>query len=264
MFPGNSTVDVLESYGLLESDILLSHATGLSDSDAEKLRNVNAALSSTPDTELQMGHGWPVCFQDNVNSISSLGVDCHSNNAGGIVAQMRIGLQAERGRRNDETRKSGKIPGKMCLAAQEAFQLATIKGARAIKMADKLGSLEEGKIADLVVLDALSPGMICAAEEDPVAAIILHSSVADVDSVIVDGQFRKRDGRLTGTRVDLTLAPGLEIHKTEMVWRDVAAELLGSRERIIEAETHSGADDREAAFEAVLGLFGKTRDSLAM
>lgn len=262
MFPGNSTVDLLERYGLLGPDILLSHATGLSATDAEKLRKVDGALSSTPDTELQMGHGWPVCFQGNVNSISSLGVDCHSNSAGGIVAQMRVGLQAERARRNYKTLESGKTPGKISLSAQDAFQLATIKGAKAIKMADRLGSLEEGKIADIVVFDTLGPGMICAAEEDPIGAIIFHSSSADIDAVIVDGQVRKRHGRLLTTQLDVTLAPNLKPKKHEVVWRDVAVELLKSRERILDAEKTSGADDREAAFEHVLKLFGKTKEDL--
>ncbi|KAL6862905.1 hypothetical protein ACO1O0_003147 [Amphichorda felina] len=260
-FPG-STVDLLDTYGLLESDILLSHTNGLSPTDVEKLQKANGAISSTPDTELQMGQGWPVCFQDNIKSISSLGVDCHSNNTGSLVAQMRVGLQAERGRRNGETLQAGKLPGKIPVSTQEAFQLGTIRGARAIKMAERLGSLEEGKAADLVVFDTLSPGMICAAEEDPIGAIILHSSVADVDAVLVDGQFRKRGGRLGTTKLDLTLAPNLKTNKTEVQWRDVALQLLQGREKILEAEEESGANDWEAALESVVALSGVKKETL--
>lgn len=201
LLPG-STVDLLESYGLLEKDILLSHATPLNDSDAQKLQRVGASIASTPDTELQMGHGWPVCFQENARSISSLGIDCHSNNTGSIVAQMKVGLQAERARRNGRVHEAGKIPAKVQVSAQDAFQLGTIGGARAIKMSDQIGSLEEGKIADLVIWDTLSPAMICAAEEDPIGAIILHSAPSDIDAVIVDGQFRKRIGQLVTTKLD--------------------------------------------------------------
>ncbi|KAF9777116.1 hypothetical protein IL306_004631 [Fusarium sp. DS 682] len=257
-----STVDLLESYGLLEKDILLSHATPLNDSDAQKLQKVGASISSTPDTELQMGHGWPVCFQENAKSISSLGIDCHSNNTGSIVAQMKVGLQAERARHNDRILETGKVPARVQVHAQDAFQLGTIGGARAIKMSDQIGSLEEGKIADLVIWDTLSPAMICAAEEDPIAAIILHSAPSDIDAVIVDGQFRKRGGQLVSTKLDLELIPDMKLEKTETQWRDVAIELLRSRQRILEAEKASGADDREAGLENGLRTLGIKKDKL--
>ncbi|KAL7758590.1 hypothetical protein ACKLNR_011017 [Fusarium oxysporum f. sp. zingiberi] len=261
LLPG-STLDLLESYGLLEKDILLSHATPLNDSDAKKLQKVGAAISSTPDTELQMGHGWPVCFQENARSISSLGIDCHSNNTGSIVAQMKVGLQAERARRNDRILEAGKIPARAQVSAQDAFQLGTIGGARAIKMGDQIGSLEEGKIADLVIWDTLSPTMICAAEENPIGAIILHSAPSDIDAVIVDGQFRKRDGRLRATKLDLKLMPDMKHEKTEVQWRDVATELLRSRQSILETEKASGADDREAGLENTVGLLRIDKDKL--
>lgn len=253
---------MLESYGLLDKDILLSHVNPLNDSDALKIAKAGAAISSTPDTELQTGLGWPVCFQENAKSISSLGIDCHSNGSGSIVEQMRVALQAERGRRNERIHDIGKFPGKIQLSIQEAFQLGTIGGAKAINMEDQLGSLEEGKIADLLIWDMLSPSMICAAEENPIGAIILHSSPSDIDAVIVDGQFKKRDGRLLKTKLDLELLPELKPEKSEIEWRDIALELLKSRDKILVAENASGADDREAAFESGLRLYGIDKENL--
>lgn len=209
-----------------------------------------------------MGHGWPVCFQENARSISSLGIDCHSNNTGSIVAQMKVGLQAERARRNGRIHEAGKIPAKVQVSAQDAFQLGTIGGARAIKMSDQIGSLEEGKIADLVIWDTLSPAMICAAEEDPIGAIILHSAPSDIDAVIVDGQFRKRIGQLVTTKLELELMPNMKHEKSEVQWRDVATELLKSRQSILKTEKASGADDREAGFENIVRIFGTDKDKL--
>jgi cytosine/adenosine deaminase-related metal-dependent hydrolase len=51
-----------------------------------------------------------------------------------------------------------------------------------------LGSIEEGKLADLVIFDTSSPGMLCAAEQDPVAAIVLHSLIRDIETVMVNGK----------------------------------------------------------------------------
>ena len=99
-----------------------------------------------------------------------------------------------------------------------------------MKMADKIGSIAEGKLADLVVFDALSPSMVCAGIHDPVAAVILHSSPADIDTVIIDGTVRKQEGKL----VDVTLDEGGRqvAGKDSLTWKDVAQNLITSRERI--------------------------------
>ncbi|KAJ8087288.1 hypothetical protein PM082_006118 [Marasmius tenuissimus] len=76
---------------------------------------------------------------------------------------------------------------------KQAFNLGTIKGARAIGMEENVGSVGAGKLADLVVFDADSPGMICAAQSDRIAAV-LFSTVADISTVIVDGVVRKMNG----------------------------------------------------------------------
>lgn len=231
----------MDSHNVLGNDILISHANNLSESDAEKLVAAGASISSTPETELQMGLGSPVCFQDNVSARSSLGIDCHSNNSASIVGQMRLGLQAERGRHNEKMIQSGKAPRRLHTSVQTVFQLGTIMGAKAIGMEDKLGSLEEGKLADVVIFDALSPGMVCAAEEDPVAAIVLHSSIADIDTVIVDGNIVKQGGTMNRIRVEKSGAPAGV--KESVEWSDVARELLKSRDRINEAAAKHGELD---------------------
>jgi len=77
-------VDVLESYGVLGSDMLIAHATQATPEDAAKLVKAKAHVSSTPETELQMAHEEPVCFRSDLEEISSLGVDCHTTNSSSI------------------------------------------------------------------------------------------------------------------------------------------------------------------------------------
>ena len=234
----------LEDYGLLGPDVLLSHATNLSAADIERLNKARASISSTPDTELQMGHGDIVCFREGCFGISSLGIDCHSNNSGDMVSQMRLALQHERSSRNSKIIAEGKSTLSLNLFVQDAFALGTIKGARAIQMEDKLGSIKVGKLADLVIFDGNSPGMICATEEDPVAAIVLHSSVRDIDTVIVDGEIRKQDGNLLPTTINPSL-PDVTIPQQTVGWSQVARKLVSSRENIENARKESNADDSE-------------------
>lgn len=122
-------MDRLEEYGLLNSDILLSHASNLTTSDTEKLNKVKTAISTTPDTELQMGHGDIVCFREGCFGISSLGIDCHSVNSGDMMSQMKLALQHERGTRNVKLIAQGKTTLSLNLFVQDVFSLGTIKGA---------------------------------------------------------------------------------------------------------------------------------------
>ena len=107
------------------------------------------------------------------------------------------------------------------MAVRDAFVLATKKGADAVHRGD-LGRLVEGAKADVVVFDGESPGML--GWEDAVAAVVLHSNVGDVRHVVVDGRFRKRDGRL----LDTVNNRGQEAMSYEEVKRD----FLTSSEKI--------------------------------
>lgn len=248
-------VDTLESYDLLRSDILLSHASNLTESDIQKLNTAKAWIATTPDTELQMGHGDIVCFREGCTNISSLGVDCHSNNSGDMVSQMRLALQHERATRNEKLIAQDKSTRSLNLFVQDVFRLATIQGARAIHAEDRLGSLEVGKCADIVIFDGNSPGMICASEEDPVAAIVLHSSIRDIETVIVDGHIRKLRSKLLPVDIKPSFE-GVSIPAQQVEWKQVAKELLISRKRIEEAAVKSGShsENSEALIDAFLRM----------
>ncbi|KAL4895154.1 hypothetical protein BDV59DRAFT_192088 [Aspergillus ambiguus] len=232
------------NYGVLGRNVLLSHATNLTESDVKKLAKSKAWISSTPDTELQMGHGNPVCFREDCADRTSLGIDCHSNNSSDIMTQMRLALQYERAIQNEKSFVQGKLFRSLNLSVQDAFRLGTIQGARAIRMEDKVGSIKKGKLADLVIFNGRSPGMACAAEQDPVAAIVLHSSIRDVDTVIVDGQIRKQHGNLVPVNISPQL-DGVKIPNQRADWEKVVQELLSSRKRIETAIEQAGANDYE-------------------
>ncbi|MBW2121141.1 MAG: amidohydrolase family protein, partial [Deltaproteobacteria bacterium] len=84
----------------------------------------------------------------------------------------------------------------------ELLEMATRKGAESLGLSKDLGSLEKGKKADLITINMNNPYL--KPSQDPVTSIVLYASPGDVDNVIVDGRFLKRDGRMT--TIDLNQA----------------------------------------------------------
>lgn len=241
-------VKMMSEYELLKSDVLLSHVTRAS-SEVYKIIHENGAfISSTPDTELQMGLGYPVAFHDDIKSNSSIGIDCHSNNSSDILTQIRLGMQHSRAVEDDNRVRSGGYPA-VNIKLEEAFNLGTIQGAKAVGMENQIGSLQEGKLADIVIFDTRSPAMLCAAEENPLAAILLHGSVRDIDMVIVDGKIRKENKSLSP--IEVQGAPKFGSGK-QIGWEDVANEVLASREAIKKRGEHQ---DINVAKEALYRIF---------
>jgi cytosine/adenosine deaminase-related metal-dependent hydrolase len=239
-------VKSLHDLGLLDESIIISHGGVIRSADAELIKAAGAHLSSTPSSELQMAMGRPYCFdasfidggatgdaiglQDN----ASLGVDCHTITGGSILTEARIALQNARHIFNEYYMKQGRVPRTVPenLSVEAAFNLVTIKGAEAANMSNEVGRIAEGYKADLVVFDALSPSMVAAAQHDPVASIILHSTPADIDTVIVDGIIRKEGGKLLPVSVDG--AARQVTGETILDWTTVARKVVSSRAKMQE------------------------------
>lgn len=112
------------------------------------------------------------------------------------------------------------------LSAQDVFKPATIQGAKAVNMERDIGSLEEGKLANMVIFDGVTPGMLNAGQQDPIVAIVLHASIRDIDMVIVDGQIRKESGRLLPVSMSKSNQP--------LSWYEIADEVARHRENVQE------------------------------
>lgn len=254
---GESLVSKLQRDGLLRSDMVLSHAGGATHEDVQMLREANSFISATPSTEEAMQVGPTVPFRDHlpgVNKICSLGVDCHSATSSSLVNEMRQVLQMARGRDNEHHIQRGVQPADVGRKTAEVFNLGTIHGARALNMEADIGSIEVGKKADIVLFDALSPSMYCAAQQDPVMAIVLHSSIRDVDTVIVDGVVRKRAGNLLPVQVtDYNQRDFIETSR-QVEWPEVADHVLRMQERFVSKMEDYNLGELEKAIRTNWGL----------
>jgi guanine deaminase len=142
LFPkSRSYLDVYERAGLLRAPAVLAHGIWLDDHDLGRLAATGAALAHCPTCNLIMGSG---LFDLERASAAGVRVALGTDIGGGTTFSMLRVMH--------EACKVAQLRG--CpLSPLRAFYLATLGGARALRLADRIGSFEPGKEADLVVLD---------------------------------------------------------------------------------------------------------------
>lgn len=176
-------IDRLRSMNLLRPNTVYVHGNGLTDDDIALIGDSGAAVAIAPAVEAQMGHGAPIVNRLHAAGVrTGLGVDVVTSTAGDMFSLMRATLMS-----------SHVSPGPR-ISTADVLRLATVDGAAALGMSDRIGSLRPGKQADVVLLDATAPNL--AGAHDPVAAVVLSAHPGNVEMVLVAGNVVKRDGRL--------------------------------------------------------------------
>jgi cytosine/adenosine deaminase-related metal-dependent hydrolase len=227
---GISPMKFLRENNLLSETMVFSHLTFPTEGDFAAAKAHGVGISSTPESEMQMAHGWPEAFPAMRHGCKTgLGVDSSAICSGDMFAAMRICLQMQRARDNHSLATRNKIPKRLQATVDQALYMATLGGAEAIHMESKIGSIEVGKKADIVIISTDSPCMVAAS--NPAAALVLHASPSDVESVIINGEMVKENGKLL--KVDwstlkselLESMKGLEERWKDADWNENTEEL---------------------------------------
>lgn len=193
--------------GLLNTSIpvVFSHGSFISQREYELLRSTNQYVSITPESEMHYGHLHPTSHL--ILDQASLGVDTHFPFLTDLVTQARMWLQRVRAIFYHVPLDLWRIPTTNPMSVNQAFLLATRAGALSLRRRD-LGIIAPGAKADPVVWNGDSPALL--GWVDHVAAVILHASVADIDHVVVNERFVKRNGVLTASDYEGVKARFLE------------------------------------------------------
>jgi 5-methylthioadenosine/S-adenosylhomocysteine deaminase len=183
--------------GLLNERQTHVHCTTSTKEEFTMLADHGCSIVSTPDTEIGMGMGRPVFAEAKAAGIRSVvGCDIITLNGGDLVGQLRVGLQDARGRVNDQYNARNEMPLSLEPRSIDALAWGTINGAEALGMGSKIGSLEPGKQADIIVIGGDGPNLWPLLEEP--GAVIFHSHPQDIETVFVAGRKVKDGGRLAG------------------------------------------------------------------
>ncbi|MBE2320641.1 amidohydrolase family protein [Solirubrobacter sp. CPCC 204708] len=204
----------------LGDDTTYVHACTLTDVELAMIAASGGSLSLAVPVELSMGHGMPPIQRGLDHGIRmSLSVDVETNTPTDMFTQMRAAFGLQRGLKNEEHLFRIPDPGldehrAKLLTARDVLKLATIGGAEANGLGSRTGTLTPGKRADLLLLDATALNV--APVSNATGAVVLGMDTSNVDSVMVDGRFVKRDGRLVGVNVDRLLAQAQNLHDAVM------------------------------------------------
>lgn len=195
---GPGSIAALLARGALGEDMLLVHATGITADQIGMVNAAGAAIALTPVTEQRVGFGLTRLADFSEVERLSLGIDGNAlAGSADMFEQMRLLALTSSGAAKDE----------FAIDPRRLLALATIDGARALGIAERTGSIERGKAADIVALDPLALNLAPAGPNDDPAALIVYSAKPEnVRSVLVDGAFVKRDFKPVNGGLDEAVA----------------------------------------------------------
>ncbi|MFL6275614.1 MAG: 5'-deoxyadenosine deaminase [Blastocatellia bacterium] len=183
---GLRNIDYLNSVGLAAPNVVLAHCVHLSDGEMAILKQSGAHVAHCPSSNLKLGSGLARVAEMKAHGISvTLGADgAPCNNRLDMFTEMRTAALLQKA-----------LHGPEALPALAVLRMATMDGARALGLADEIGSIEAGKRADLILvnLDRLHT----TPHPDLVSTIVYAAQSSDVEMVWIDGRRVLDGGRLT-------------------------------------------------------------------
>ncbi|MEV0284190.1 MULTISPECIES: 8-oxoguanine deaminase [unclassified Kribbella] len=173
---GSTPLEYVAELGWTGSDVWFAHGIHFSDSEIAHLGRTGTGVAHCPSSNARLGAG--IARAADLRAAGSsvgLGVDgAASNEAGSLVEELRHALLFARARGGPEA-----------LDVRAALEMATLDGARILGRENEIGSIEEGKLADLALwrLDTLEHAGIA----DPVAALVLGTP-PPLDLLLINGK----------------------------------------------------------------------------
>jgi 5-methylthioadenosine/S-adenosylhomocysteine deaminase len=204
--------------GLLGPDHNAVHGNYIEDDELKVMVDSGASVTSTAAIELKNHVRQPLSGRvQRLGGKPSIGVDSEVSGGGSMFEAMRFALQAQRMFDNLDTARrieggedtagaayakrnlqtigtGGSMIETVSLKTREVLAWGTINNARALRLDHRVGSLTPGKQADIILVRQDTLNMLCA--HDPVQALVFYGQSRDVDTVLLAGKVKKRNGVL--------------------------------------------------------------------
>src|SRR5262245_38886622 len=190
----------LDSLGMWEGRSLAAHAVWVDEADMAILKERGVGIAHCPSSNMKLSSGVaPVTRMLELDLPVGLGPDgpAGSNNDFNLFEEMDLAAKLQK----------VTTMNPQALPAASALEMATIRGARALGLEKEIGSIEEGKRADLITVRLSQPNAVPL--YDPISQLVYALKASDVRDVMVNGKPVVRDGKI------LTLNQALVLQKAE-------------------------------------------------
>ncbi len=175
---GCSPIEMADRNGLFDVPAIAAHCVQITESDMEILKKKDVSVVTNPASNMKLGNGFapvPAMLEKGINVC--LGTDgAASNNSLNMFHELSLLTLIHKGVK--------KTP--QCISAKEGFRIATINGAKALGLEKEIGSLEEGKKADIAILNLNTPSLT--PRNNLLAGLSYSANGSEVETVLIDGK----------------------------------------------------------------------------
>ncbi len=205
---GRENIDWFHHVGMGSPRLCLAHCVWVTEREMDLMAASGTHALHCPSSNLKLASGIAPVVEMRRRGVSvSLGADgAPCNNRLDMFAEMRLAAMLAKLKH-----------GPAALSAREVFEMATLGGARALGLEDRLGTLAPGKLADLAVIDAAS--LHCVPWEDPFTVLVYSAQTSDVRDVMVDGRWVVRNRAL------LTMDEAAVVAQANAAWEALRGRL---------------------------------------
>lgn len=170
-----SPTEVFEECGIFENKTIAAHGVYLSDKDLDILSKYDVSVVHNPSSNLKLSSGFLDCTRVINKKINlAMGTDSSaSNNNLSMIKEISL------------TSLVSKYNNPQNLKAYDVLKMATINGAKALGLDDKIGTLEEGKLADIILIDLNNPNHT--PQNNLISSLPYSTFDKDVSYVIING-----------------------------------------------------------------------------
>jgi 5-methylthioadenosine/S-adenosylhomocysteine deaminase len=252
-------IRLMWDHGFMTPNVTYVHAATLQEGSYQRIAASGGTVSVATESEHNAGQGYPPTWELRKHGIPvSLSMDTSVWWSADLFSAMRATLSADRSREHLEAHAKGETVVHNRLRADEVAHWATIGGAAALGLDDKIGTVTAGKKADLVLIkNDESPALFPIVH--PYGTLVFQAGRGDVHTVVVNGQVVKHERKLVDgnlRQAKEAVAETVQYARSTMgeeAWRDAMAPELPPSGRIPNPYTYSaftGSEDRPRAREA--------------
>ncbi|MEW6592579.1 MAG: amidohydrolase [Candidatus Hadarchaeota archaeon] len=179
-------MEFMKHCGLVGEHVVYAHGVWLREKDFEILKETKGTVCHCPASNLKLASGFahvPEMLGASANV--SLGCDGGpSNDCYDMIREMKLAAIIHKARLLNPT----------ALPAERVLEMATINGARSTLWGEELGSIEPGKLADIITIDQSKPHLVPV--RNPVSTLVYAANGGDVDTVIIGGKVIMKNRKL--------------------------------------------------------------------